>query len=312
MISGIIPPLVTPLNPDRSTDIDGAHRLIEHVLGGEVHGLFVLGTTGEGPAIDGHQQQEVVAEVCKFVDQRVPVLVGITHSSFQESVQIANFAAEHGADAVVVAPPPYYGSKPADLLELLDGLTAASSLPVILYNIPSNSNVSIGWQTVRQASQVERVVGFKDSSGDMVQFHKVRQATAELDEFTVMVGPEELLAESVLMGADGAIPGGANLFPHLYRQLYDACVERRMPDVYRLHAAVIRISQLLYEVDDSSMRIIRVLKACLAQMGVCGDRLAAPFGRLDSAAQTLLEKRFETVSEIVAGALNDSSATAIK
>ena len=304
MISGIIPPLVTPLKPDRTTDLDGVHRLIEHVLAGKVHGLFVLGTTGEGPAIDARQQKEVVGGVCKFVDKRVPVLVGITHSSFQESVHIANYAAEQGADAVVVAPPPYFGSKPADLIEMLEGLTAEVELPVILYNIPSNSNVAIDWQTVKAASELDGVVGFKDSSGEMVQFHKVRQATAAVDQFTVMVGPEELLAESVLMGADGAIPGGANLFPHLYRQLYDACNEQRLDDVYRLHGAVIRISQLLYEIDDSSMRIIRVLKACLARMGVCGDRLAAPFGGLSVEAQALLERRLEQVEEIVKSALS--------
>src|SRR2546426_12586467 len=107
MLTGIIPPLVTPLLARDELDVAGLVRLIEHVLAGGVSGLFILGTTGEGPSLSYRLRRELIECVCRQVKQRVPVLVGITDTAFVESVNVARASAEAGADAVVVAPPYY-------------------------------------------------------------------------------------------------------------------------------------------------------------------------------------------------------------
>ena len=104
-LRGVIPPLATPLSEHDVLDVDGVDRLVEHVLAGGVHGLFVLGTTGEGPSLSYKLRQELIERVCERVNGRVPVLVGITDSSLAEAVQMANLAADSGAQAVVAAPP---------------------------------------------------------------------------------------------------------------------------------------------------------------------------------------------------------------
>ena len=102
---GIIPPMVTPLTDRDALDAAGLERLIEHILGGGVHGLFILGTTGEGPSLSYRLRRELIERTCRQVRRRVPVLVGITDTAFVESVNVARWAADAGADAVVTAPP---------------------------------------------------------------------------------------------------------------------------------------------------------------------------------------------------------------
>src|SRR5690606_34572002 len=104
---GIIPPMVTPLSGRDTLDIDGTQRLVEHLIGGGVHGIFILGTTGEAPSLSYRLRRELIDLVCQLADRRVPVLVGITDTSFVESVNLAGHAASAGAAAVVLSTPYY-------------------------------------------------------------------------------------------------------------------------------------------------------------------------------------------------------------
>src|SRR3972149_2815409 len=130
-LRGIIVPMVTPLLDRDTLDVAGLERLIEHILAGGVHGLFVLGTTGEAPSLSYARRFELIERVCAQVQWRVPVLVGITDTSFVESVRIACKAKEAGAQAVVLAPPYYFPAGQPELLEYLQHLTP--ELPLQLF-----------------------------------------------------------------------------------------------------------------------------------------------------------------------------------
>src|SRR5580693_5577452 len=106
-LTGIVPPMVTPLRGRDELDLLGLERLVEHILSGGVSGLFILGTTGEGPSLSYQLRRELIRRVCKQVNHRVPILVGITDTAFVESVNLARSAADYGAAAVVLAPPYY-------------------------------------------------------------------------------------------------------------------------------------------------------------------------------------------------------------
>src|SRR5512140_1176965 len=116
-LKGIVPPMVTPLLDRDQLDLDGLERLTDHILSGGVSGLFILGTTGEGPSLSYRLRGELIRRVCQPVKNRVPVLVGITDTAFVESVNLARAAAQAGADAVVVAPPYYLPEAQPELLE---------------------------------------------------------------------------------------------------------------------------------------------------------------------------------------------------
>ncbi|MFA7054684.1 MAG: dihydrodipicolinate synthase family protein, partial [Kiritimatiellia bacterium] len=107
-LKGVVPPMVTPLLDNHTLDVMGLERLVEHILSGHVHGLFLLGTTGEAPDLSYELRHELVQRVCGQVGGRVPVMVGITDTVFSESVRLAESAARAGAEGVVAAPPYYF------------------------------------------------------------------------------------------------------------------------------------------------------------------------------------------------------------
>ena len=290
--------MVTPLRGRDELDIEGLERLIEHVLSGGVDGLFILGTTGEGPSLSYHLRRELIERTCRLVRARVPVLVGITDSAFVESVGLARHAAAAGADALVLAPPFYFSEGQPELEEYLDHLVAELPLPVFLYNAPANTKVQYGLETLRQAMDRPQVVGLKDSSNNMDYFRDALGLLRHRPDWSILIGPEELLADAVVAGGHGGVPGGANVFPQLYVQL---CAAARKGDVARarqLHSQVMHISTSLYRIGRHPSAIIKGIKCALACLGICDDFMAEPFHRFRAEERARVQ---EQLPELIAG-----------
>jgi len=285
--------MVTPLTDRESLDLPGVERLVEHIVAGGVAGLFILGTTGEGPSLGYRLRQELIEAVAEEVAGRVPLLVGVTDSSLGESVGLAEFAADAGAQAVVVAPPYYYPATRDELTRHVEHLAAESPLPIFLYNMPSHTKLSFDLETLRRLIQVPNIVGLKDSSANMIYFHSVRRLARERPDWTLLVGPEELLAESVLLGGDGGVCGGANLFPRLYVDLFDAAHRGDLPRARQLHDDVMRVATALYTIPAHGAPVIAGLKAALACQDICRDVLAEPFGPLSEDHRRQIRERLE-------------------
>jgi dihydrodipicolinate synthase/N-acetylneuraminate lyase len=278
-LRGIIPPLVTPLLEQDELDAGGLERLIEHVIEGGVHGLFILGTTGEAPSLSYRLRRELIDRACRQVNGRIPVLVGITDTAFTESVHMAECAAERGASGVVLAPPYYFPAGQPELMEYLERLLPHIPLPLLLYNMPSHTKVLYEPDTVRRALDLEGVVGLKDSSGDMVYFHTLQTFLRERPDFSLLIGPEELLGETVLLGGHGGVNGGANLFPRLYVEQYEAASAGNRSRVAELQDVIMRISLTIYRTGRHSSSILKGLKCALELEGLCGGFIAEPFSR---------------------------------
>ena len=279
---GIVPPMVTPLAGPDELDHAGLEQLVEHILAGGVHGLFILGTTGEGPSLSYKLRIELIDRVCAQVGNRVPILVGITDTSFAESIDLANYAAGEGAAAVVLAAPYYFPAKQDDLLRYVEHIAAELPLPIFLYNMPSHTKLAFEIDMLKQAIEIPNVVGLKDSSGQLVYFNSVLHLVKDRPEFTMLIGPEEMLAAAVLLGGHGGVSGGANLFPRLYVELYEAASSGDLATVRRLHAQVMRISTMLYTVGNYGTGITKALKSALSLLGVCRDTMAEPFKALEA------------------------------
>ena len=289
-LRGIIPPLVTPLLYRDTLDTTGLERLIEHVLAGGVHGLFILGTTGEAPSLSYRLRYDLIERVCGLVAGRVPVLVGITDTSFVESINIARKAKDAGAQAAVLAPPYYFPAGQLELLEYLKHLTAELPLPVFLYNMPSHTKLVFEPETIRAAADFPNVVGIKDSSGNMMYFRRLQALLRDHPDFSVLMGPEELLAEAVLLGGHGGVSGGANLLPALYVELYNAAHAKDLPRVEELHEKVMELSTSIYHVGRYSSSFLKGLKCALSCVGICSDFLAEPFHRFRQAEHEVIER----------------------
>lgn len=277
--TGIIPPIVTPLRSRDELDVTGLEGLIEHVLAGGVHGIFVLGTTGEAPSLSYRLRRELIERTCRRVAGRVPVLVGITDTAFVEAVHMAQHAAESGAQALVLAPPYYFPNSQPELIEYVQHLAPELPLPLFLYNMPTHTKTIFEVETVRRAMDMPNIVGLKDSSANMVYFHQLIRLLPQRPEWSLLIGPEELLAESVLLGGHGGVCGGANLRPRLYVDLYEAARARDFERAATLHAEVMHVSTTLYRVGRHSSAIIKGLKCALRELGLCDDFMAEPFHR---------------------------------
>jgi 2-dehydro-3-deoxy-D-pentonate aldolase len=277
-LTGIIPPMITPLGDRDALDVAGLERLIEHILAGGVHGLFVLGTTGEAPSLSYRLRRELIDRTRQLVGGRVPVLVGITDTAFVESVGLARHAADCGVDAVVLAPPYYFPAGQPELVEYLKRLVAELPLPVFLYNMPMMTKVVIAPDTVRQLLDEPRVVGVKDSSGDLDYFEQVLAISRGRPDWSVLIGPEHLLADAVRLGGHGGVNGGANLHPRLFVELCEAARCGDAPRVAELQTQVLELGRV-YQVGQHASAIIKGLKCALSLLGICDDFMAEPFRR---------------------------------
>jgi dihydrodipicolinate synthase/N-acetylneuraminate lyase len=306
LFRGIIVPLVTPLADRDELDEPGLHKLLERVIDGGVHGVFLLGSTGEAPSLTERLKRELVSKAAEIVNRRIKVIVGITDTSLVDSIELAAFAAESRADAVVAAPPPYFPINQADLRAYVETLAENCELPLFMYNMPSHSKVAFELPTVRQLLHHPRIAGLKDSSGNMLYFNQVVQLAQERPSFHVFIGPEELLAESVLVGGRGGICGGANLYPELYVELYNAAANGDLATIHRLQHRVLRLATKLYSVGDPPSGYLTGLKCALSCMDICSGRLAEPLRSLTG------EKKDAIVQHLQDLGLMDRQATAVR
>lgn len=268
--------MITPLSAADALDVAGLERLVAHILAGGVHGLFILGTSGEAPDLSYELRRELIRRVCRQVNRHVPVLVGITDTSLVEAVHLAAFAANAGADAVVSAPPYYFSAGQPELVRFVELLAARVSLPLYLYNMPQMTKVAFELETLRRVSRLERIAGVKDSSGDLPYFMGLVGLKRERPDWTVLVGPEHLLLETMSLGGDGGVNGGANIMPRLFVDLFTALEHRDTPRIEQLQRQVIKLGGI-YSLGKHASTVVKGMKCACSLLGLCSDRMAAPF-----------------------------------
>ncbi|MEZ5400117.1 MAG: dihydrodipicolinate synthase family protein [Bryobacteraceae bacterium] len=289
-LRGIVTPLLTPLKTPDSLDPEGLDRLVDHVIDGGVHGIFILGTSGEGPSVSASIRRAVVERTCSRAAGRVPVLVGVTDSSLADAVSLANVAAGSGAAAVVTTGPLYMPVTQAQLLGYIADLAAASPLPVMLYNMPSHARVFFEVETVRLAAQIPGVIGLKDSSAQLLYLRGLQQALAGRPDFTLLVGPEEMMPECVMFGVHGGVNGGSNLFPKLFVDLYDAAARGDLATVASLREAVLALSRAVYNAVSYGSSYLQGVKCAAEALGLCAGALAAPYKAFEGAERDAVRR----------------------
>lgn len=295
-LRGIIVPLVTPLLSGKQLDLKGLNNLAEHVIDGGVSAVFLLGTTGEAQHLSYELRREMIKKTCTIVGSKVPVLVGISDTSIEESVKLTSFAAACGAEAVVPTPPYYYTPGQDELVRYYTTLTENLELPLYLYNMPSNVKINIEHQTVLELAENPKIIGLKDSSANGVYFQKLLNSFKN-KLFTLVVGPEEMTAETVLMGGHGGVNGGANIYPKLYTELYKAAANRDFETIQRLQPIVMEISTTYYTAGKNPSSYLRGLKAVLDMKGICSGVLADPYFEFGSIEKEVLAAGMKSIDK---------------
>ncbi|MBO5694389.1 MAG: dihydrodipicolinate synthase family protein [Lentisphaeria bacterium] len=215
---GIIVPAVTPMKDPYTVDLTAVQKHFDYMIGGGVNGIFILGTTGEGPAIGHEEQRKFIREAVKAVSGRVPLLVGISEASGADTLEVGKFALEAGADGLVAAIPCYLPPSDEDIYSFYQTLAETFPGKVFIYNMPGMCKVNLKPELVVELLKLEGIAGYKDSSGVIEDLKYVVERTAK----PCFVGPEHLTMEAMISGAAGGVNGGANLYPELFANLVKA------------------------------------------------------------------------------------------
>ncbi|WP_415936251.1 dihydrodipicolinate synthase family protein [Streptomyces sp. 039-1] len=225
-LTGVVPPVCTPLTPDREVDVVSLVRLIDHLMDAGVHGLFVLGSTSEVAYLTDAQRRLVVETAAGHVAGRLPVLAGAIDMTTPRVLDHARAARAAGADAVVVTAPFYTRTHPAEIARHFRLVAAGAGLPVFAYDLPASVHTKLHSELVLSLAAEGVLAGLKDSSGDLGSFRAVVTGARDLPGaggFTALTGSEVVVDAALALGAHGVVPGLANVDPAGYVRLYDLC-----------------------------------------------------------------------------------------
>jgi len=219
-LHGIITALVTPFSTGGEVDEEALSEIVEFQVGKGVNGLFPLGTTGMGPVMELDERKRVAEIVVKKAKSRVPVIVQVGASDPLVSLELARHAEGIGADAVACLTPFYYHPGTDSTLAHYRRLTEATKLPVLVYNIPSNTGNNVDSNLLQQLSRIPNVVGIKDSSRDFSQLLNYLEIVPE--GFMVINGTDSYLFSAFCAGVNAGVSATANVCPELFVEMYAA------------------------------------------------------------------------------------------
>jgi len=268
---GIIPAMVTPLDDRGELKEDALRRLTNYLIAGGVHGLFPVGSQGESYALTAAQKTRIIEVVVEEAKARVPVYAGTGAVTTRETIELTRMAESAGAQAVSVITPYFIKPSEDELLQHYIAVAKATRLPVLLYNNPARTGLSISAELVVRAAQVDNIVGVKDSSGDLTLTAEYIRRTDE--NFAVLAGRDTLIYGTLAYGGKGAITATANVAPKLVVEIYEAFVAG---DLQRSLAAQYRLAPLRLAFELGTFPV--VIKEALNMIGIDAGYAIKPVG----------------------------------
>ena len=282
---GIFTPTITPLDQKERVDEFGFVKHLNRLLDNGVHGIYLLGTSGEFTTMTNTERQRAMEIALNTINGRVPIICGVMDSSTKRVIQNIEIAQEFKIDAVATTPPYYYPSTGSeDIVAFYQAVAQSTSLPVVIYNIPLTVKTMIPPETVLElADQQENIVGIKDSSGDWTNFLKLLTYLGDDENFSILLGSYTMAGAAMMFGAEGAVISISNVDPNTSVQLYNAAKDRKIDEVHRLQKRLLALSKL-YDYGQG----ISGLKACLEILNICGAHTTSPLLPLDDDAKAEL------------------------
>ena len=289
-LKGIVPPMITPLKRkgngiETQIDEESTSKIVEYFIEAGVVGVFILGTSGEFASLKPSMRIEFIQICCRIVDGRIPVLVGITDCSLDVTIELAQEAKAAGAAACVLSTPFYFPLTQFELKRYVEHVTEQIELPVLLYNIPSLTKVWFEIDTVKELclKYPTQIIGMKDSSGDLTgnldYFEKLCcEIKRERPEFSIFVGPDNLLADAIKMGGDGGVNSGSNVEPNLFVKIAKVTTTDEEASETQIENLMARVKELttIYQVGAPGFCYLIAIKTALSIRGLLNEDVMLP------------------------------------
>ena len=288
----VIPALVTPLDREGNLLEQGLRDVIDYTITNGVHGIFVLGSSGEIYGLDNAQKRRVVEIAVEQANGRVPVYAGASEITTRDCIKTAHMVQEvGGVSALSVLTPYFMTPTQSELVEHYKNIAAETDLPILVYSNPGRTQVPVALTTMLELVDVPNIIGIKDSAGNLtLTGDYIRELP---DDFDVIMGRDTLIYPALCLGAAGAIASTANIAPKLVSSIYN---EYRAGNRERALELQNALSPLRNLVDVATFPV--VLKEGLRMAGVEAGYCFAPARELAPEFRPALEKAVEAVTNI--------------
>jgi 4-hydroxy-tetrahydrodipicolinate synthase len=281
---GVIPALVTPLDKNGNLMEDALRKVIDYTISGGVHGLFILGSSGEIYGLTAEQKRRVVEVTVDHTAGRVPVYCGASEITTRDCIQTAQMVEEVGGVAALSVLTPYFMSPTqSELADHFKAIAKSTKLPVILYGNEARTQVKIEVSTCEALSKVDNIIGIKDSSGDMTRMAEYLRVT-DRETFSVLAGRDTLIFAGLCHGGSGAIASTGNIAPKLVSEIYNTFVAGDQQKSLELQ---LKLAPLRLAVDKATFPV--VLKEGLRMVGIDVGVALAPAAEMSPESRLILE-----------------------
>ncbi len=263
---GSIVALVTPFK-NGAVDEKALSRLVNRQIEKGTDGLVPVGTTGECPTLSVKEHERVIEVVIEAAAGRVPVIAGTGANSTEEAVVLTRFAKKAGADGALLVTPYYNKPTQEGLYRHYKVIAEKANIPIVLYNVPSRTGVSLAPETVARLSRIENIVAIKEATGSMDQTSQI----LSLCDITVLSGDDSLTLPLLSIGAKGVISVIANVLPEAVAEMIDSYFKGNHARAQELHYKMFPVCRALF-VETNPIPVKRAMKL----LGYCSDELRLP------------------------------------
>src|SRR5262245_43466678 len=266
---GVFPAATTQFHHDQSLDIRSTLSHLETMIKAGVHGLIMLGTVGENCSLEYSEKFDVLKATVEYVAGRVPVLSGVAECTTALACRFARDAQRIGADGLMVLPAMVYKSDPREAIVHFRTVAAASDLPIMVYNNPVTYGVDVTPELFAELADEPRLVAIKESSENVRRITDLKYTCG--DRYTLFCGVDDLVLESLLLGATGWVSGLVNAFPAENRLLWDLATSGRWNealDVYRWYTPLLHL--------DTHVKLVQYIKLAAQECGLGSEMVRAP------------------------------------
>ena len=244
MLKGSIVALVTPFKQDGSVNYNELERLIEYHIENKTDGIVILGTTGEASTIGYEEQEEIVRFSIEKANKRIPIIVGAGNNFTAKSIELAKKYSNMGADYLLVITPYYNKANDSGLYKHFTMIADASSCPIILYNVPSRTGMSINISVLEKLANHPNICGIKEASGNMEYSKKVSNLLSE--DFVMYSGNDDIIVEMISLGAVGVISVLANVAPRQVHNMCEYAINGNFDDAITIQEDLIDLANNLF------------------------------------------------------------------
>lgn len=266
---GVIPASLSIFDINENLDIEATKEFTEFLLGFDIHGLYLTGSTGEGFLMKSEERMETVKAVMEVAKDKVPVVVHVGNIGTKRTIELAKQAKEAGATAISSVPPFYWHFNSKQIFNYYKDIAEAVDIPMIIYNVPLAGMMSA--EMIKELSQIENIKGVKYTNTDIYQIPLIKEAVGE--DFMVYGGADELASSNLLVGVDGIVGSFYNLIPDLFVQIDEAIKNNEVGKAYDLQKNAVKI--ISYLVEGGNM--VAGIKAVLREAGINAGYARKPF-----------------------------------